>query len=107
MRNIFFMSLMVLSTISFAAVTDAEKTAKEYLGAEVTLSSETSQSYFFITGLEYKEEDVDQEYPCFRGVVVSKSTNEVAEPSSDDQLEIFFAYSDTYFDGLVVVNCAD
>jgi len=91
-------------TLSF----NEAETAAQYLNVEfVILEKESRKSYFYITEIEYAPDDVEEEYPCFRGVVVSKKTGTVVDPSTDEGIITSFPYSDTFYDGFVVINCAD
>ncbi len=100
---------LLVSTLAFAGPYDeAEKRAKEHLDVEyVKLEKESEKSYFFLTNLEFTDDESADEFPCYRGVVVDKETLQVVDPLLDLEIVISFPYSDTRVDGFIVVNCAD
>ena len=101
------MTVFSFSVFAFS-LNDAQLAAQKYLQVdEVMLEAETVSSYFFITDLEYEANNIGEDYPCFRGVVVSKDSCQVVDPLLDQGIHFHYAYSDTYIDGLVVINCAD
>ncbi|OFZ48993.1 MAG: hypothetical protein A2381_15405 [Bdellovibrionales bacterium RIFOXYB1_FULL_37_110] len=108
MKNIMVLA-WVFSSLCFAvSFEEARLVAAKYLNTDqVKMDNESKKSYFFITELEYKPGDETQEWQCFRGVVVSKKTGEVVDPSSDKDITISFPYSDTHQEGFVIINCAD
>jgi hypothetical protein len=91
------------SQTAFAVTVDeAKAVASAYLQAEVNLDQQSLRSYFFITGSEGAGD-----FPCIRGVLVSQESGQVVAPTSDQEINIYFPYSDTRIENLVVVNCAD
>ena len=109
MKRAIVLAMAAFATMAFASNFEtAQENAKDYLEVEtVTLDDESDKSYFFVTELEFKEDDIAEDYPCFRGVVVNKQSGQVVAPSTDPKIKITYAYSDTDIEGLVVINCAD
>ena len=109
MKIAVILGVSLMASLAFASNYDqALKNAKDFLNVEVvTLEDESQKSYFFVTELEYDEDDLTEDYPCFRGVVVDKASSLVVAPKSDPQIKLTYAYSDTHIQGNVVINCAD
>ena len=109
MKFTIFTTLILFSIIVFAGtLQEARSVAAIYLRVDnVSLESESENSYFLVTELEYEKDDFTGNFPCFRGVVVNKKTNKIIDPLSDEKIQTSFDYSDTSYNDLVVINCAD
>lgn len=101
--------VMAVATVAMAAeINLAEKVALSILGVNsVVLEDESENSYFFVTEIEYEADDIDEDYPCIRGVLIDKVDNQPLDPRSDPMIQVEFDYSLTVIDGFVVKNCAD
>lgn len=83
----------------------AEVAAKNILNVEkVILDQENTHFLFYITENLFG----DEEFPCFRGVILDKSTNQSVDPKSPTNIILNFAYSDVFFrENNIVEVCAD
>ena len=101
--TILFACLLTHATTTKSAMT----TAMNHLEVDfVILDNSSKKSFFYTTDLEYEPDDLTQDRPCIRGVVLDRISKELVDPTSDPKIEIYFPYSDTQIDGYIVINCA-
>lgn len=109
------MRVIVLTTILLFSVNlianDHLKVVTSHLKAHGYGKSEPIQEQETESSILYLEEFAieDEDHPCHIGVVVSKTSGEVVPADSDNEISLYFPYSDVFIlrDSMLVKVCAD